>query len=170
MRWSVRCRCWPNADSAGTIGPDDLLPGPLRLLVLTISIRWIVSLLELPLQERRFWTAVVAVLATVAIAWWLFRLNAGVERYIRRRLDSTTAAEMAAMLRLARRAADVLIVAATVLVMLAYFGFNPSAALAGLGMGGIAVALAAQKTLENVVGGLNRVRQGRPRRRHIEDR
>lgn len=135
--------------------PDDLLPGPLRLLVLTISIRWIVSQLELPLRERQFWTAVEAVLATVAIVWLLLRLNASVERYIRRRLDSTTAGEMAAMLRLARRATDVVILAASLLVMLHFFGFNPSAALAGLGIGGIAVALAAQKTLENVVGGLS---------------
>ena len=62
---------------------------------------------------------------------------------------------MAAMLRLARRAAEVVIIAAAVLVMVRYFGLNPSAALAGLGIGGIAVALAAQKTLENVIGGLS---------------
>jgi MscS family membrane protein len=34
---------------------------------------------------------------------------------------------------------------------------DPTAALAGLGIGGIAVALAAQKTLENVIGGLSLV-------------
>jgi MscS family membrane protein len=62
---------------------------------------------------------------------------------------------MAAMLRLARRAAEVLVIAAAMLVMVRYFGLNPSAALAGLGIGGIAVALAAHKTLENVVGGLS---------------
>jgi MscS family membrane protein len=42
-----------------------------------------------------------------------------------------------------------------VLLMLYYFGVNPTAALAGLGVGGIAVALAAQKTLENVIGGVS---------------
>jgi MscS family membrane protein len=36
-----------------------------------------------------------------------------------------------------------------------YFGVNPTAALAGLGVGGIAVAFAAQKTLENVIGGVS---------------
>ena len=41
------------------------------------------------------------------------------------------------------------------LVALHYFGIDPTAALAGLGIGGIAVALAAQKTLENVIGGLS---------------
>ncbi len=36
-----------------------------------------------------------------------------------------------------------------------YVGLDATAALAGLGIGGIAVALAAQKTLENVIGGLS---------------
>jgi MscS family membrane protein len=39
--------------------------------------------------------------------------------------------------------------------MLDYLGVNTTAALAGLGVGGIAVALAAQKTLENVIGDLS---------------
>jgi len=35
------------------------------------------------------------------------------------------------------------------------FGIDPTAALAGLGVGGIAVALAAQKTLENLIAGIS---------------
>jgi MscS family membrane protein len=34
-----------------------------------------------------------------------------------------------------------------------HFGVNPTAALAGLGVGGLAIAFAAQKTLENLFGG-----------------
>jgi MscS family membrane protein len=59
------------------------------------------------------------------------------------------------MLRLGRRIADAVAVGAGVLVILHYVGLDPTAALAGLGIGGIAVALAAQKTLENVIGGLS---------------
>ena len=59
------------------------------------------------------------------------------------------------MLGLARRLVDGLVVTAAVLVLVRYFGFDPTAALAGLGIGGIAIALAAQKTLENVIGGLS---------------
>ena len=135
--------------------PLGLLSGPLQLFALAISIRWIVSSLQVPLRERQFWATVVMALATTSVTWLLLRLSAGGERYIHRRLDSRTAGEMAAMLRLARRAAEVVVIAAAVLVMVRYFGLNPSAALAGLGIGGIAVALAAQKTLENVIGGLS---------------
>jgi MscS family membrane protein len=38
--------------------------------------------------------------------------------------------------------------------LLSGFGFNVTALVAGLGVGGIAVALAAQKTVENVIGGV----------------
>ena len=41
------------------------------------------------------------------------------------------------------------------LILLSYFNLNVTAALAGLGVGGIAIALAAQKTLENVIGGIS---------------
>jgi len=40
-------------------------------------------------------------------------------------------------------------------VALYHFGVKPTAALAGLGVGGIAIALAAQKTLENVIAGIS---------------
>ena len=59
------------------------------------------------------------------------------------------------MLRLGRRLADTVAIAAGGLVPLALLGIDPTAALAGLGIGGIAVALAAQKTLENVIGGVS---------------
>jgi MscS family membrane protein len=41
------------------------------------------------------------------------------------------------------------------LFTLRHFGIDLTAALAGLGVGGIAVALAAQKTLENVIAGIS---------------
>ena len=59
----------------------------------------------------------------------------------------------AALLRLARRAVDVLIIFGGLLALLRMLAIDATPALAGLGVGGIAVALAAQKTLENVIAG-----------------
>jgi MscS family membrane protein len=58
-----------------------------------------------------------------------------------------------ALLRVGRRGVDVLIIFAALVVTLRRFGIDATPALAGLGVGGIAVALAAQKTLENVIAG-----------------
>src|SRR5262249_31850518 len=80
-----------------------LVPGPIRLFVLVIVLRWIVSLFEVPLLERQFWSVIEAILATTAVAWLLLTLNAVAERRFRRQLPSSTVGEMTAMLRLARR-------------------------------------------------------------------
>jgi hypothetical protein len=52
-----------------------------------------------------------------------------------------------------RRLADLLVIFSGVLILLRHYGIDPTPALAGLGVGGIAIALAAQKTLENVIAG-----------------
>ena len=52
-----------------------------------------------------------------------------------------------------RRVVDVAYVVAGLGVLLRHFGVDSTPALAGVGVGGIAVALAAQKTLENVIAG-----------------
>jgi MscS family membrane protein len=84
-------------------------------------------------------------------------LNGTIEQYIRQRFRPTTVAAAASLLRLARRVADVLVLFAGLLATLRYLGVDATPALAGLGVGGIAVALAAQKTLENVIAGMSLV-------------
>ncbi len=143
---------WHRRSGARDGQPIGKVPGLVRLLILGIAIRWILAIVDLPLLERQFWSAVAALLLMVALGWFLLLLNGYGERYIRSRLASD---ETASLLRLARRFVDVLILAACGLATLRYFRFDPTAALAGLGIGGIAVALAAQKTLENVIAGLS---------------
>ena len=132
---------------------DVQVPGLVRLVVLGIGIRWVLGRLDLPLLERQFWSAVAALLLMVAFGWFLLLLNGYAEGYIRRYL--ATSGEVGSLVRVTRRFADALVVLACGLTTLRYFGFDPTAALAGLGIGGIAVALAAQKTLENVIAGLS---------------
>jgi len=133
--------------------PADHLPGLFRLVVLAIAIRSILVTIDLPLLERQFWTTAAALMLIVSAGWLLLLVNAYGEGFIRRRFG--VGSELASLLRVVRRFADILVITASILVALRYFGFDPSAALAGLGIGGIAVALAAQKTLENIIAGLS---------------
>ncbi|HMD37150.1 MAG TPA: mechanosensitive ion channel family protein, partial [Vicinamibacterales bacterium] len=132
-----------------------LVPGPVRLLLLAVVIRWGITRVELPLVERQFWATLGAMLVTAAFVWVALVVNEYGERRLARRFRGPRLAETAGTLRLARRAADVIVVAIGVIFLLRVFGIDPTAALAGLGIGGIAVALSAQKTLENVIGGLS---------------
>src|SRR5262245_2691402 len=131
------------------------LPGPVRLLLLAVSIRWALASLDLPLFERQFWFLTARVSFTIGFIWLGLLANEISERYLQRRHQGSTVGDTTAMLRLGRRVADVLVIMVGVLLVLNYFGIDPTAALAGLGIGGIAVALSAQKTLENVIGGLS---------------
>jgi MscS family membrane protein len=132
--------------------PPLRVPGLIRLVIIAIGIRWLLVDIDLPLLERQFWVATATLLLIVAFGWLLLLLSRYGERYVR---TVWTASETASLIRLARQAVDVVIVAACSVATLRYFGFDPTAALAGLGIGGIAIALAAQKTLENVIAGLS---------------
>lgn len=132
-----------------------ILPRPIRLLLLALVIRWLLSSINLPLLARQFWSDIATVITIAALVWLLILLNSRAEQYISRRLYRRKLAGASSMLWLTRRLIDFLLVFGGGLVILHHFRINPTAALAGLGLGGIAVALAAQKTLENVVGGIS---------------
>jgi MscS family membrane protein len=130
-----------------------ILPPPIRLLILAFAIRWLVSKVPLPLLAREFWSTTALMIAVVACMWLLMLSNSWAERYLVEHRRSLSGA--ASALRLVRRVIDGLVLFAGLLFTLNHFGINLTATLAGLGVGGIAVALAAQKTLENVIAGVS---------------
>jgi MscS family membrane protein len=138
--------------NAALPNPRVLRP-PFRLLLLALAIRWAVSTVPLPLLARQFWSATALMIVVVACMWLLMLLNESGERSLVRRRKNLSGA--ASALRLVRRLIDGLILFAGLLFTLNHFGISLTATLAGLGVGGIAVALAAQKTLENVIAGVS---------------
>lgn len=133
----------------------EFVPGPVRFLLLAFVIHWISSKISLPLLARQFWSNAAAVITIAASVWLLILFANWGEGYTRRLLRSRNMTAAMSMLRFTRWVVHLLVIFAGALVTLHYFGVNATAALAGLGVGGIAVALAAQKTLENVIGGVS---------------
>ena len=129
------------------------LPLPARLLLVTVAASVFVANLPLSLAVRQLWSNVASLLTSITVAWLVILANAQVERHLVQRIGPSQSTAAASLFRLLRRAVDVLIVFAAVIATLRHFGVDPTPALAGLGVGGIAVALAAQKTLENVIAG-----------------
>ena len=128
---------------------------PVRILLLAALIRWLIGKLGLPLMARQFWLSTATIFTVVGCVWVLMLLTGMVEAHFCERVQERKFPAATLMLRFARRMADILFVFAGLLVTLYHFGVNLTAALAGLGVGGIAVALAAQKTLENIIGGVS---------------
>ena len=133
--------------------PDpEVLPAQVRLLLIAFTILWAISKVGLPLFARQLWSTLATILIIVSCVWLFIRLNSWAEERICQRLLLRKSTGAVSIARLVQRVIDVLAVFVGVLVGLKHFGLSPTGALAGLGVGGIAVALAAQKTLENVVG------------------
>lgn len=135
--------------------PKQVLPHPIRLLIVVVCIRWLLSAVGLSLMARQFWSTLATLISICSVVWLLILVNRGSERYVRFRSQSRNSSGAASVQRLLRRSIDLILVFVGFLVVLRHFGISPTAALAGLGVGGIAIALAAQKTLENVVGGIS---------------
>ncbi|MFL6446420.1 MAG: mechanosensitive ion channel family protein [Bryobacteraceae bacterium] len=139
-----------------TPGQDfEVLPAPVRLLLLAVIIRSAQSTITLPLLARQFWSGIATISIIVGVVWLVMRLNGVFEEKIRLRLGRRNSTGALSILRFARSAVDASVLFVGLLFLLNRFGVNPAAAITGLGVGGIAVALAAQKTLENVIAGIS---------------
>ncbi len=125
---------------------------PFALLVGVLLHAFFVSQLGLPLLGRYSYGRAARVVAAAAIGWIFVRLVAFLtSRATMRLLASGQAA--ASSVTIGRKVLQGLVITGTALVILGIFGVNLTATLAGVGIGGIAIAFAAQKSLENLFGG-----------------
>jgi MscS family membrane protein len=107
-----------------------------------------------PALWRAYLQRVLGMLAYGAIAWLLARLvDLGGRQYVAAMLRKGKSSATS-VVPLVRRSLKVLVVAGAVLASLELWGYNTTTLLTGLGIGGVAVALAAQKTIENLFGGV----------------
>jgi MscS family membrane protein len=132
-----------------------LIGAPTRLLasigVFNALAPWL--RLSVPAHELIRETSKFIVIA--AMAWMALRLVDFASGLTRDRLVANGRASASNLVPLGGRAVKVVVIALTALATLDTFGFDVTAIIAGLGVGGLAVALAAQKTIENMFGGLS---------------
>ncbi|MFI5119903.1 MAG: mechanosensitive ion channel family protein [Thermoanaerobaculia bacterium] len=126
--------------------------GPVALLLMVPLHRACVPQLGFPLLNRYYYTQFAWLVVIFGIAWLFFRLIdfANGRAALRLIAKGATATSSLTIARMLLRGA---VVTAAVLGALASFGINLTATLAGLGIGGVALAFAAQKSLENLFGG-----------------
>ncbi len=93
-------------------------------------------------------------LALVALTWLAFRFVDVLSALLAERMERDGRRTATAALPLGRRAVKVFLIALALIGVLQNLGFNVTGLIAGLGVGGLAVALAAQKSIENLFGGV----------------
>jgi MscS family membrane protein len=129
------------------------MKGPIRILVLALAF-YLYSIFSYALTDRLFWNTVAMTLASIGLAWLCLRLIDVAGDRIEGRSQGPMPSGRIAMTRLISKLSKGLVVVTGAVIIFYNAGFNFTAVLTGLGVGGIAIAFAAQKTLENLFGGI----------------
>ncbi len=128
---------------------------PLRLLLAITVFRFCMVAIAPSALLRYFLDRVITLLFFVAAAALVMRVVDVISDRIMSRLDPKERALSYSVVRLGVRFVKICIFCVAVLATLSFWGYNTNAILAGVGVGGLAVALAAQKTIENLFGGIS---------------
>jgi MscS family membrane protein len=129
------------------------------IIFLTLSIQLIWMLMSMrslgfTLTFRVAYARVALALAVLALAWLLRKfLTLRLERARQLVVEKDRTGTQSLML-LGERLLRALVVLVAVFAILAIVGLDTKTALAGIGIGGIALALGAQRTVENLLGGI----------------
>lgn len=137
---------------------DDRLTGsvvnPMRVLLTVALFRAGLFALPASIILRTAVGRLLVALTFLALAWLAMRVIDVIAAKALSTLSGRHLASASSVMPLARRTAKAGAMITAVIASLNSWGYNTTALLAGLGVGGIAVALAAQKTIENLFGGV----------------
>ncbi len=138
---------------------DDLLVaaarGPIILLWSVLASRLALGWLALPAAASLFVMELQQALAIVAVFWLVLRAITVLQNNLANETWTTQHPALRSLIPLGARIARVFVFIAAVLVTISQFGYPIATILAGLGIGGIAVALGAQKSLEHFFGSVS---------------
>jgi MscS family membrane protein len=132
---------------------DTPLGTPLKCIIAILIHALFVYLLDPPLLYRAYYYRFLAALLAACFVWLLSRIiDRGFDHAVNRTRQRGGGESILVMMQRLTRIVMLLI---AFVAAMALFGVNVKTTLAGLGIGGLAVALGAQKTLENIVGGVS---------------
>ena len=131
------------------------LLGPLRLLASILVFRAAVEFIGGSALMRLYLGRGMTLLLFAGAAWLAGAFVDGIAERVRVRLVADQRGVSQSILPLVSGILKIALLALAILATLSSWGYNTTTLLAGVGVGGLAIALAAQKTLENLFGGIS---------------
>ena len=128
---------------------------PLRLLLSVAVFRLFLETVGPSPRLRDYLLKLITLLFVLGFASLAMRVADVISDRVISRLDSRERTLSYSVAPLVVRFVKICIFCIAILFTLSAWGYNTNAILAGLGVGGLAVALAAQKTIENLFGGIS---------------
>jgi len=129
--------------------------GPVSLLWAVLAARLSLPWLGLAEAPLAFVVEMQRALVVVAVFWMAIRAIGVLQKDLPSRQWAQSNPAVGSLIPLGARFARVLIVAIGALTVISSFGYPIATILAGLGIGGIAIALGAQKSLEHFFGSVS---------------
>ncbi|MBW2247806.1 MAG: mechanosensitive ion channel family protein [Deltaproteobacteria bacterium] len=128
----------------------DFIKGPVRLLIWIFIIKLCIPIIGLTLTMRKVLKA--ETLFTIILAWVAIRLVDIIIDWMSERLAQDGKESASVLLRPLKTVLKVVVIITAAVIWMDNVGFQITTILAGLGVGGLAVALACQDTLKNLIG------------------
>jgi len=156
-RIAVRILAWRMKDDPRRIVIESwyhVAQGPLVLSFASIVNLVVVYSLGLSLTARMIFSRVALVLLIIALTWMFRRIISLLFTRARRSMEGGGDSGMQSGILLAERLLRVAITLVAIFSIFTVIGVDTTTALAGVGIGGVAIAFGAQKTVENLLGGI----------------
>ncbi|UII20585.1 mechanosensitive ion channel family protein [Fulvivirga ligni] len=150
-------KVWKKARTAPTEGIIDAFSLPLRLyltIALYLKVSQMIGISVIVRQQFSYVTVIVFWAAVLLLVW---RIADFITRFSEDRMSLRGNLAAVSAIMFLRRAFYIAIIITGIILTLSTLGFDITTWLAALGIGGIAIALGAQKTVENFVGSVTLV-------------
>lgn len=158
VTWTTKRFIRVFADKTETKADDlivDLLEGPVLFTILLVALYFGQRLLTMTEWFADVYGKILSILFMLNIAWYLMRFIGGLmQHYIQPLTEKTDTDLDDHMLPIMKKLINFVIVAIVAIMAIDKLGYNVSSLLAGLGLGGLAFALAAQDLVGNLFGGI----------------
>jgi MscS family membrane protein len=148
LAWWARRRNWSEVNWRSISTPAWLLLG-------TFIHQAFAAYLGMPLLQRHYYFQISSVALIIGATWILWGFIQWSLNRIRMRALARGHSGTGSLMLLGERILKAVVFVAGVLAVFSSLGFNMSTALAGLGIGGLAIGFGAQQTIANLFGGVS---------------
>jgi MscS family membrane protein len=148
-------RWWAQKRGQGELERWHSVSRPAWLLAGAIAHRILASYLGIPLLPWHYYKQLTAVAVIVGGFWVLWRVIRWFMQRVRSRALAHGHSGTGSLMLLGERMVKALVVLTALFFILSVLGFNMSTALAGVGIGTLAVGFGAQQTIANLFGGVS---------------
>ena len=151
----IPVRWWARRRGQVEIANWRSVSAPAWLLTGTLVHQMFVRYLGVALLPRHYYFQTTAIALIISVTWIAWRAVRWSLRRVRNRALARGHAGTGSLMLLGERILKAIIFGLGALAVLGNLGFNMSTALAGLGIGGLAIGFGAQQTIANLFGGVS---------------